>query len=1054
MLQKLFSHPKRIFAVLALLAVMGIYAGLTLPISMYPATSKPTVQMWIPYANLSSESFKQKYGSFIESRVKKISNEETKIDTIDAYYEESGAYFEITFDWGVKFDSALKEVELVRASVSGMLPKEIADGMGVWQRNRNSGFFAGSLYSDRMPLKELYEAVNPIIAPELDKILDAEQAVVWNPESYVVNVRLMPEKLAQYGLYPRHVQNLVQNAMNSFSGSKVKLGSGNQQFVIEAELNEVSDLSQLSLNTDNKRIYLKDIAEIQYGKDINRERSFKTDGLNSLIIFAKPKSGANVKKMSEDIMNVLKNKSSSFPEGTHFRKIVDPADAINKSVQNLMKDVFLAALMAVLVLFLFIGGIKNIGTAALEIPLSMILSFIIMKQVGMNINLISLGGLALAAGMNVDASIVIMENIFRHRKIWAASGKPCSSFSQRLQLVSEAVSEVAFPVILSIATTLIVFIPMALTSDLTNAILGDLAKAVIFSHAISAVVALVVVPVVRIMVLKYYNDSTSAVMDKPLERVKSLYEKILLKLLSVKNIKPITIITPFLLAGILIATLVPKLPKEVIGKPGSDWVYMYVSAQNSTSGRHMENILQEQESKAVELLGDMVDYTWVERHNRNGGQLMFKLIDRSDMDEAKKILKDNFENSMDTYFNIDDWNPAELPLPPEYHFKAVVKGTSSKEIQNTASKLGTFLKEKDYYERVRYEPGSNSDYFYTFIPYKGAMDSLALSGVQFNIADFADISRLSNEAIELGEVNLNDKSTPVKMSLKDERFSDPANLESYPIRVKNKVIPIKALGRFESVKKPGRILIKNQNEVIEILGTLKDDEKRGWEDKLAMVEAEVTKNLKNIITGTGQTVEFQWPQEELKNALDQLKSSLLMSLGLIFFILWLQFQSVKQVGIIMMTVPLGIIGVVVSLYVFKSYLSLNSALGIILLNGITVNNSILLTDVVNDLKAKGLEGTDLIISAVNKRLRPIVITSLTTMLGMFPMALGLGDGGKILQPLGIAVTCGLFFATAMTLFVVPILLYQKEVRMEDEVEDTQSSPIEYGSQDDAALILN
>ena len=1037
---KLFSQPKRVFAILGLLAMLGVYCGLTLPISMYPASSRPTVQMWIPYANLSAETFQQQYGSIIEGRINRVSNEETKVDTIKAEYRDSNAYFTITFNWGVPFDRALKEIETVKASVSGMLPKEIADNIGVWQQNRNSGFFAASLYSDNLSLKELYDKVNPLLRHHLEKVEDAETALLWSPEMYILDIRLLPDKLAQYGLLPRHVRSMVQESLNSFSGAKVNFGTSPQQFIIEAELADEKDLEQLSFRLGDKRVFLKDIAEIQYGKDVNRDRSFKTDGLSSLILFASPKSGANVKKMSEDIMNIIQEKSVSFPKGTQFRIIVDPAEAINKSVANLIKDVFLAAAMAVLVLFIFIGGIKNIGTAVVEIPLSMILSFIVMKQTGMNINLISLGGLALAAGMNVDASIVIMENIFRHRQIWAKAGKACHSFSQRLELVSSAVREVAFPVILSITTTLIVFIPMALTSDLTNAILGDLARAVIYSHAISALVALVVVPIVRILVLKYYSNDTSALMDKPLESLKNGYEKILLKMIKIKGIKLYAIGIPLILAFSVTMILAPNLPKEVIGKPGSDWIYMYVGAQDSSSGRHMENILQENESKARELLGDRVDYTWVQKYNKTGGEMMLKLFHRDDMEEAKQILKDNFPNSRDRYFSVDSWNPAELPLPKEWHFKATVKGTDETEIYNTASKLRVFLKENDFYERTQLDPGSSSVYSYYFIPYKGALAGLKKAGADFSFGDFADISRLTSEPIELGNVRYKNTSTPIKLSLKDRRYNSPDQLESYPIRVGEKVVPIKALGQFKHIKKPTSILYKDQNQIIQVHGTMADDKKRGWESHLTQVEAEVREHLDEIITSPENTIEFEWPQEELKEALGQLKTSLLLSLALIFFILWMQFQSVKQVGIIMMTVPLGLIGVILALTVFNSYLSLNSALGIILLNGITVNNSILLTDVVNSLKAGGLRGSDLIITAVNKRIRPILITSLTTMLGMFPMALGLGDGGKILQPLGIAVTCGLLFATTLTLFVVPLLLYEAEQRPVD-VESANRSGV-------------
>ncbi|MFT6632297.1 MAG: HAE1 family hydrophobic/amphiphilic exporter-1 [Bacteriovoracaceae bacterium] len=1024
MLKAILSNPKRLFVILGLILGYGIYSGFTLPVSMYPATSKPSVNMWVPYGTYSADTFQKEFGNTIESRIKKVSNSEIKVDEVNAFYEEDSAYFEIDFEWNTPFDKAKKEIDIVAASMASILPKEISDRIGVWQRNQNSGFFAASLYSTDMNLRELYDIISPILTPELEKIADAENAQIWNPERYIISVRLIPEKIAQYGIFPQAVKNQIRNSLASFSGSQIKLGKGFQKFEIDAEVNQVEDLTKISLIHNNQILFLKDIAEIDYGRDLHRERSFKTNGLNSLILFAKPKSGANVKKMSEDILKVLKENKTILPNSLKIKLIVDPAETINKSIINLLKDVFIAAFMAVLVLYLFIGGIKNVGTAAIEIPLSMILSFIAMKYVGMNLNLISLGGLALAAGMNVDASVVILENIFKHRQLWTKQGRECETFSQRLDLVYNAVKEVSLPVLLSIATTLIVFIPMAFTSDLTNAILGDLARAVIFSHAISGIVALIVVPTVRVILLKNYNPSTTAILDKPFEKFQSIYEVILNKILDFKFSKTLFIILPFITLGILATTLLPKLPKEVIGKPGSDWVYMYINAYDTQSGRHMENIMQEVEDKALGMLNSMVDYTWFERHSRTGGQLMFKLFDRSNMIEAEKTLKDHFINTPTRSYYISTWNPAELPLPKENHFKVVVKGDKD-DIFIVSSRLKAYLKEKNIYDRVSQQPDSSQNFSFVFTPFVERWKILRQNGINIGVSDIAEISKLTKSPVSLGSIKLNKTNTDIKLSLLDERYTDPEILKNYPLKIKDKIVPLSALGNFKSLKKPGRILVKDGQPQVSIIGTL-DKDKFQWESTYLDLEKILKVDINSIIKDAQATIDIQYPQLELKNSLEQLYQSLLVSVLLIFFVLWLQFQSTKQVAVIMMTIPLGIIGVIIALFTFNSFLSLNSALGIILLNGITVNNSILLTEVTNDLRKKGLRGKDLILSATKKRLRPILITSLTTILGMFPVALGLGDGGKILQPLGIAVTCGLMLATSITIFIVPTLLYKRE----------------------------
>ena len=181
-----------------------------------------------------------------------------------------------------------------------------------------------------------------------------------------------------------------------------------------------------------------------------------------------------------------------------------------------------------------------------------------------------------------------------------------------------------------------------------------------------------------------------------------------------------------------------------------------------------------------------------------------------------------------------------------------------------------------------------------------------------------------------------------------------------------------------------------------------------------------------LTDGKDVSIELLPAQQEIIDSLNQIKVSLVISLLLVFLLLWLQFQSFRQVLIIMMTIPLGLIGALPALLIFNSTLSLNSALGILLLNGIAVNNAILFVEVTNQLRKKGLPSREAVLEAGRSRLRPILITSLTTSLGMLPIALGLGDGGKILQPLGLTVTCGLMFSTVTALLVVPLLLFKQE----------------------------
>jgi hydrophobic/amphiphilic exporter-1 (mainly G- bacteria), HAE1 family len=1016
MLRLFLNNPIRLFALIALVALFGIYQGFQLPISLYPQTSRPVVQMNINYGGQSAKEFIRRFGANIEWQLENIKNSGLKIESVKSSYGHNSVSYNVSYDWNTPFAQALKEVQTVAAGTKGMLPRESADSISVWQWNENGGFLAISFYGKKQSLDELYNQLDPILTPQLKKVADAEEAMLWNPEAKEISVALYPDKLAHYGLLPGDVFRSLDSSLVSFTGGEVKLGTKSVHIQIPSPLISQETIENHLIQLESgTRINLKDIADISIGKSEKSSRSFKTDGKDSLILFANPKSGANVKRMSEEILEIIKKSEKIFPEGVAYKILVDPSEFIRNSISNLIKDVVLAAFLAVLVLFLFIGNFKNVVTAAIEIPLCMVVAFVVMKYTGMNLNLISLGGLALAAGMNVDASVVVMENIFRRQGQWAILNPDQEmQFSQKLELVFASVKEVSLPIILSITTTLIVFIPLAMTTDLTNAILGDLAKAVIYSHAASALVALLIVPTIRLKLM-----SGAKLNPAPLEPLLKKIETFYLKLLglAIKFKKAPVIIAPIALAALLAWVIIPRLPKEIVGTPDTDWIFISVTSPQSSSSRMMENNLQEIESRAVKLLGKDYGYTFVQQHSDTRGMVMLRLKDKSLMKSAVKKTQKEFVNTPDTYFFVDAWNPAELPLPNMNHLEVKLSGKNYDDVRNALSRLNFMVAEKGDYERLNKTPFDPKAKIITFSPYTHLSHQLSLS-------DLLEISTFSSYGKTPGSLNLNGIMTPLRISFADKRYESLENLKAYPIKSLNKLIPLEALGSFSQIDLPSEIYRQNGIELATLTSTLDKDKESNWESLAKTYQEFIEKNKSEITVGQDISVEFVQPKKELFQALDQIKTSLLISLLLVSFILWMQFQSIKSVATILLTVPVGLIGALTALFLMNSTLSLNSALGVILLNGIAVNNAILMVEVYQQLRLKGLSGEAALLETCRTRLRPILITSLTTVLGMMPIALGLGDGGKILQPLGVVVVFGLLLSTILSLIIIPIILYE------------------------------
>ena len=593
--------------------------------------------------------------------------------------------------------------------------------------------FSDKFFSEERSLDEVYDIIEPVLAPELAKVEDAKNPSIWNPNDKEVLVSLNHNKMAQFGIIPRQVFRAIEGKRYSYTGSPITIGSKDLPVKVKGFINDIDDLKKVIVNKQNKQqVYLSEIAKISFGPKTDVVRSFKTNGSPSLILFSSPKGDGNIKKMSEDIIKIVEQKKSLFPKDIQYRVLVDPSEFIRASINNVFKEVFIAAFLAVLILFAFIGSFRNVITAAIEIPLSMVLAFFMMKISGMNLNLISLGGLALASGMNVDASVVVLENIFRHQEIWLKKFGRKPNMVEASHIIVTAVGEVAIPVIVSMITTLVVFIPLVFTTDLTSAILGDLAKAVIFSHGFSAFIAIVLVPTIRMMMINRFGlIRNKPLVDPVLNPFEKKYLNSLENILASRTKKLFVLLTPIIVLIILSIGVLPNLPKKIIGKPDSDWMIVGVSSSLSKSGKQMESIVAETENKALQEFGGYIKYTFTQVHNKRSGNVMLRMHNKKQMEEFWKKLEKTFENSPLVHYWVAPWNPAQMPIPNPADFLLEIRGKNYDEVKVSADKAQYFIKETQLFSRTQVNINTSMVDSITFEPYKTIWRNLERNGIDF-----------------------------------------------------------------------------------------------------------------------------------------------------------------------------------------------------------------------------------------------------------------------------------------------------------------------------------
>jgi multidrug efflux pump subunit AcrB len=553
-------------------------------------------------------------------------------------------------------------------------------------------------------------------------------------------------------------------------------------------------------------------------------------------------------------------------------------------------------------------------------------------------------------------------------------------------------------------------------------------------------VALLLVPTVRLQLMtlgKGGKDARpiEALPHSPIEpqirKLEELYGRGLRRFITSGGIRYATYLGSALALAALVAFVLPRLPKEILGKPDSDRVMLGVNVSGNTTVRQMESQIDEVEARLKAKFGARYDYTFVDVWDAGGGYIMTTLKNKADMGKMIEDLEAEFVNTPTMRFWVAPWNPAELPIPDPPQLRLVVRGGTTADRAEAARQLESRLEEKKALPRVWADPDVDRLQSIVLRPHIEQWSALKTAGATFGPGDLADLARVATSGRRAGIMSVDSRNTDVYLRYPEGLIKTPEDLASLPIGVGAKLVPLEALASVAIEDSEPPLYREDERELFVISGRkLQVDGNPVVEKGLKIAErvvadwnAEQAKLAPaGISSGGPKPIAYlEDAQIDLHDALRQLGTAVALSIGLIFLTLLIQFGSFMNALLVLVAVPLGFIGVLTSLFVFKSTLSLNSVLGVILLNGIAVANSIILVDFLKRLVDQGMDPLEAAVTAGKKRLRPILITSLTTILGMLPIALGLGDGGRILQPLGIAVSGGLWVSMGLTLFVVPAL---------------------------------
>ncbi|MEN8199138.1 MAG: efflux RND transporter permease subunit [Thermodesulfobacteriota bacterium] len=1060
-----------------LILVFGSYCYRVLPRESDPDITIPNVFVSTNYRGVSSGDMETAVTVEIEKKLQGLDG----LKKIQSVSSEGSSSINIEFITGTNIDKALQDVKDKVDEAMGELPGDLDEDPSVFEVNFSEMPIVVFSLSGTCGLPCLKK-----IADDLEDDIEAIPGVlevdVTGGLEREIRVEVFPEKLAYYGLDISKLQEVLAGENRNTSGGAIQLGSGRYQLRVPGEFSTPAEIFNLVVTSRGGHpVYLKDVARVVDGFKEESSRS-RLNGREAVNIAVKKRSGENIIDISDDLDHLLAGAKSQWPTGTEITKVMDKAKDIRAMVADLENNILSGLVLVLIVIFLTMG-MRNALLVSAAIPFSMLLSFTVLYLLGITLNMVVLFSLTLALGMLVDNAIVIIENIYRFMEQGAS----------RKEAAMQATSEVAYPVIGSTMTTLAAFSPMLFWPGIMGEFMSYLPLTLIITLSSSLFVAMVINPALASLFIRLKDGQQSkdtvkacsgADIEQPVE-IKGVLLTTYQRGLSFSLRYPMVIIG--FAFGILILMvqgwlLVIGLEKPVEFFPEIEpkGIYVNVDVPEGADLDYIDRIMQRVEMAVAGAEPDTL----------TGRPVSWEEYYQSLAPKTHQTLQGN-----------DYSGPSDLENITNIYMKGVVNaGPGSGFDPNTPNHVGVRfidLEERkrsthsdldDIRERVRNIPGGKITIaMQEEGPPTGAPINIEISGDNFNVLGMMakevkstlekipyveDVRDDFNEGTPSVEVNI-DRQKAALFGLstdmigfalktayngldvssfreKDEDYDITVQLgESdrekvdvlYELMIPSpsgNLVPLSTIATISFAGSIGDIVRINNQRVVTVKANVDETKIPG-----PVVRAEAEKMLADFPLPPGYGVKFTGEFEFQQESEQFLSKAFVIALLLIFLILVSQFNSVAQPFIIMTSVILSLGGAFLGLMLFRQPFGIiMTGVGVISLAGVVVNNAIVLIDYTNKLMDRGYGLKEAVIGAGATRLRPVLLTAVTTILGLIPMVTGVSfdfhhfaiswvsESSQWWRSMAVVVIFGLMIATFLTLMVVPTLYYAQKRAVE------------------------
>ncbi len=1024
---------KPITTALVFVAVMilGIFSFTKLPVDQFPEIDPPYVTVMTTYPGANASEIETKISKIIENALNSVDG----LKNIYSTSKDNISIVTLEFEWGSDIDEALNDIRSYVDLVYDNLPDGVSRPT-ILKLNSS----AAPILVYGFTAKESYPGLEKIIDENITNVLNridgiGNITVSGAPERYIY-IDLDPKQLDAYHLSVEAVGNAIAtNNLNLASGT-VKMGKEQYQLRVESEYKESSEINDIVVMTtrDGKQVFVRDLATVRDTiKDVTLDE--KINGLDGARLMITKQTGANTVDIAKKVRTEMAKIKTTLPPDIQIELIRDGSEEIENAISSLEESVMYALLFVILVVWFFLGSWRTTLIIGITIPVSLLTAFIYLLATDSSLNIISLASLSVAIGMVVDDAIVVLENISKHIDR-GSSPREASIY---------ATNEVWTSVIATTLVIVVVFVPLTMLSGIAGIMFKELGWIVTIVVCTSTTVAISLTPMMSSKMLKgkpvFMNlaEKLEAQKKEAMKKEHSLWGSIERGLKSIEtwyanvlrvclNHKKTTLFVTF---GIFILSLVPF----GMGKIGMDFMKeqdagrFFITAELQRGTRLEETLLTARKIEATvkEVVGeDLILVSSTAGSSDDAGfAALFSSTDNTTIEVTVKTTK-KYERKTDrTIFEISEAVRKELKKYPEIINYQVSSGSGGMGGNSVSVEIYGYDFDKtlntaiDLKRNIENNVAGARDVKIDRKEDRAELqinfDKEKMSRLGLNSATVAALVRYRVYGMTAGYFKEDGEEYSIVARLSEDDRNSISDIENLSFTTSTGgTVKLNEIAEIKEYWCPPEISRKNRQRIVTVSVT-------PYNASLSSVAVAIQDELKKMDIPQGVSVNVGGSYEDQQESFGDMGMLALLIMILVYIVMASQFESFSKPFIIMMAIPFAITGVILALLVTGENLDMVGSLGVILLIGIVVKNGIVLVDYINLMRDRGYELNEAIALSGESRLRPVLMTAFTTVLGMVPMALSRSEGSELWNTMGYVVIGGLLVSTIITLLVVPVM---------------------------------